>query len=46
MPIETADEYTQIEQDQRAAHEAMPVTLDEPLYVGDADPFEVIDINH
>lgn len=44
--VETADEYTQIEQDQRNAHEAMPITHDEPLYVGDVDAFEVIDSTH
>jgi hypothetical protein len=46
MPAETADEYTQIEQDQRAAHESLPVSHDEPLYVDDADLFEMIDSTH
>lgn len=43
---ETAQEYEQIEQDQRAAHESLPVSHDEPLYVGDVDAFEVIDSTH
>lgn len=44
--IETADEFEAIEQDQRAAHESLPVTLDDPLYVDDVDAFEVIDSTH
>lgn len=35
---ETAQEYEQIEQDQRAAHES--------LYLDDVDDFELIDSTH
>lgn len=46
MTIETAQEYEAIEQLQRDAHSDMPITHDEPLYVGDVDAFDVIDATH
>lgn len=46
MPIETAEEYEQIEQAQREAHAPLMERSEPPLYEAEPDAYELIDREH